>query len=116
MAIPFMASHIGRIIRGRVIRFDLYCLICTERQQYEYRFCPQPLMPYHGEGGTGMSNYCDSPTHIFDEHHPLAVPYMRYGLTGKENMTAAELYDHGAKGPELSRGRQEGGRLRSQIC
>eukprot|EP00965_Chrysotila_dentata_P126327 4175119-Pleurochrysis_carterae.AAC.1 len=29
--------------------FDLYCLIFAQRQQYEYRFCPQPLTPYHGE-------------------------------------------------------------------
>eukprot|EP00965_Chrysotila_dentata_P031198 1038341-Pleurochrysis_carterae.AAC.1 len=71
--------------------FDFYCLIFAERrQQYEHRFCPQPLTPYYGKGGTGMSNCCDSPTHIFDEHHPLAVSYMRCGHAGKENTTIAE--------------------------
>eukprot|EP00965_Chrysotila_dentata_P051491 1708038-Pleurochrysis_carterae.AAC.1 len=34
-----------------------------------------------------MSNCCDSPTHIFDKHHPLEVSYMRCGLAGKENTT-----------------------------
>eukprot|EP00965_Chrysotila_dentata_P204404 6182318-Pleurochrysis_carterae.AAC.1 len=56
--------------------FDLYCLIVAKPQQYEYRFCPRPLTPYHGEGGTGMSNCCNSPTHIFDEHYLLAVSYV----------------------------------------
>eukprot|EP00965_Chrysotila_dentata_P007890 257162-Pleurochrysis_carterae.AAC.1 len=68
--------------------FDLYCLIFAERQQYEYRFCPQPLTPYHRE-----------------------VPYMRCKLAGKESNTAAELQDHGAHGVELSRSRQGGGEL-----
>eukprot|EP00965_Chrysotila_dentata_P096387 3185717-Pleurochrysis_carterae.AAC.3 len=55
--------------------FDSYYLIFAERQQYEYRFCPHTSTPYCTEGGTGMSNCCDSPKHISDEHHLLTIPY-----------------------------------------
>eukprot|EP00965_Chrysotila_dentata_P143422 4738749-Pleurochrysis_carterae.AAC.2 len=63
-----------------------------------------------------MSNCCDSPTHIFDEHHALAVSYMRCGFAGKENTTIAELYNRGVKGFELSRGRRGGRELAQKIA
>eukprot|EP00965_Chrysotila_dentata_P060455 2003857-Pleurochrysis_carterae.AAC.1 len=38
---------------------------------------PTIFSAYYGKGGrTGMSNCCDSPTHIFDEHHPLPLPHV----------------------------------------
>eukprot|EP00965_Chrysotila_dentata_P062591 2073912-Pleurochrysis_carterae.AAC.1 len=104
MGNPYSVSILSSVLSYlNFYEFDFYCLICAERQQHEYRFCPQPLLPHYGKDGAGMSNCCDSPTHIFDEHHPLAVSSMRCGLAGKENTTTAELYDRGAKGSELSR-------------
>eukprot|EP00965_Chrysotila_dentata_P206561 6183603-Pleurochrysis_carterae.AAC.1 len=60
---------------GKLI-FDSYCLIVDEHKQYKYQFLPPPFLPYHGVGGTVMSKCCDSPTHIFDEHHPFPLPHM----------------------------------------
>eukprot|EP00965_Chrysotila_dentata_P257543 6212920-Pleurochrysis_carterae.AAC.1 len=111
MGIPYSVSTpSSELSYFNFSEFHSYCLIFAERQQYEYRFCPQPATPYYGQqGGTGMSNCCDSSTHIFDEHHPLGLPSMQCGLAGEENTTAAELYDHGVEGSELSRGRLGGG-------
>eukprot|EP00965_Chrysotila_dentata_P161748 5342175-Pleurochrysis_carterae.AAC.1 len=63
-----------------------------------------------------MSNCCDSPTHIFDEHHPFAVSYMQCGLAGKESNTAAELHDHGAQGSESSRSKRGGGEFAQKLA
>eukprot|EP00965_Chrysotila_dentata_P243492 6205447-Pleurochrysis_carterae.AAC.3 len=88
--------HIRRVLAGLVyavgkLVIDSYGLIFAEQEQYEYRFRPQPLTPYYGEGGTGMSNCCDSPMHIFDEHHPLAVSYMEEGDVEELKYTSPRL-------------------------
>eukprot|EP00965_Chrysotila_dentata_P173806 5737673-Pleurochrysis_carterae.AAC.1 len=64
--LPFHFLRGSEYAIGKSI-FGLYCFIFAERQQYEYLFCPQPVTPYNGEGGTGMSNCCDSPTHTLNE-------------------------------------------------
>eukprot|EP00965_Chrysotila_dentata_P149822 4947385-Pleurochrysis_carterae.AAC.1 len=107
---PFERTIIFELFRVRFILPHF-----AERQRYKYRFCPQPLTLYHGEGGTGMSNCCDAPTHSFDEHHLLAVSYMLCGLAGKENTTTAENYTIAARKVRSFRAADGGERTRSKI-
>eukprot|EP00965_Chrysotila_dentata_P207380 6184064-Pleurochrysis_carterae.AAC.1 len=107
MAIPFIASHIGRIIGGGTPSSVLSCLNFSERTYYEHLFDPPAIHdPYWVKGAIGPYDYDLLRNASFHTHLHLIIIADACGL---DNDTYLLLFGDQPRTSTYSTGGRRGG-------